>query len=322
MTFRHFFTLSATLCLLGAASASHAQEWPQRPIRLIVPFAVGGNTDGIARVTAERLTNALGQTVVVENKPGANGMIAAQQVQRAPSDGYTLLVAAMPVIAILPKISSVPYDPIKDFVPVTNLGSNPFVLGVNKNVPAKNVKEFVEMVKAAPGKYNFASGGSGSVSHLSGALFQKRAGLDMMHINYKGDAPAMAGLIGGEVTMYFGNFSALAPQAKSGAIHLIGVSSEKRSPQFPDVPTIAESYPGFRTETWNGLMAPAGTPRAIVERIAREVQKIAKDPVYIERMTNFGVDIVADTPEHFAQTIKTDIDVWSDAVKAANLKVE
>lgn len=322
MNIKHLVTVSSAVCITAMSTGAFAQTWPQRPIRLIVPFAVGGNTDGIARVTAERLTERLGQTVMVENRPGANGAIAAQQVQRSDPDGYTLLVAAMPILAILPTITTVSYDPLKDFTPVTNLGSNPFVLGVNKNVKAASLKELVAMAKAAPGKYNYASGGSGSVSHLSGALFLQRSGVEMMHINYKGDAPAIAALIGGDVTMYFGNFSALAPQAKAGAIKLLGVSSEKRSPQFPDVPTIAESYPGFRTMTWNGLVAPAGTPRAVIDRIASEVRKIAQDPAYIERMTTLGVDIVADSPDAFAQTIKSDIAVWTDAVKAADLKVQ
>jgi tripartite-type tricarboxylate transporter receptor subunit TctC len=322
MKCKYVSAILASIFFVAASAGAQAQTWPQKPIRLLVPFAVGGNTDGIARVTAERLSTLLGQQIIVENRPGANGMIAAQMVQRAPNDGYTLLMAAMPIMAILPRISTVPYDPIKDFAPISNLGSNPFVLGVNKNVEAKSVKELVDMAKAAPGKYNFASGGSGSVSHLSGALFLERAHVEMMHVNYKGDAPAIAALLGGEVTMYFGNFSALAPQAKSGNIRLIAVSSEKRVAQFPDLPTIAESYPGFRTATWNGLMAPAGTPRAVIDRIVAEVKKVAKDPVYQERMANLGVDIVADTPEQFAQTIKSDIDIWADAVKAANLKVE
>jgi len=322
MKVTHFLSLSATICLVAGATSVQAQSWPQRPIRFIVPFAAGGSTDSIARITAERLSVALGQPVVLENKPGASGLIAVQTVQRAPSDGYTLLVAAMPVIVILPKISPVPFDPLKDFVPITNFATNPFLLAVSKNVPVNTVKELVDYAKPQPGKLNFASGGSGSVSHLSGALFVKRAELDMMHISYKGDVPAVAAMIAGDVTMYFGNVPVLAPQAKAGNIKLLGVTSDKRLPELPDVPTIAETYPGFRTLTWNGLMAPAGTPAAIVDRIAMEVKKIAADPTYQERMKQLGVQIVADTPAEFRKAISADIDLFADAIRSANLKVQ
>ncbi|WP_420224783.1 Bug family tripartite tricarboxylate transporter substrate binding protein [Pigmentiphaga litoralis] len=322
MKVTHFLSLSATICLLAGATAAQAQSWPQRPIRFVVPFAAGGSTDSIARITAERLSVALGQPVVLENKPGASGLIAVQTVQRAPSDGYTLLVAAMPVIVILPKISPVPFDPLKDFVPITNFATNPFLLAVSKNVPVNTVKELVDYAKPQAGKLNFASGGSGSVSHLSGALFVKRAELDMMHISYKGDVPAVAAMIAGDVTMYFGNVPVLAPQAKAGNIKLLGVTSDKRLPELPEVPTIAETFPGFRTLTWNGLMAPAGTPTAIVDRIAMEVKKIAADPTYQERMKQLGVQIVADTPDEFRKAISADIDLFADAIRSANLKVQ
>src|SRR5690606_27553515 len=190
-------------------------EWPQRPITILVPFAAGGNTDSIARLTAERLTRELGQNVVVDNRPGAGGAIAAQAVQRADPDGYTLFMAAMPVIAILPKIQDVQYDPVRDFTPVTIIGSNPFALAVNSKVPANNIKELVSLLNKNDGAMNYASGGAGSVSHLSAALFLQRAGADLEHIAYKGDAPAMVALMGGDVAMYFGNRSAVGPQSKS-----------------------------------------------------------------------------------------------------------
>lgn len=320
MKLRSVLTLSAALSATLAPLLAQANEWPERSIRIIVPFAAGGNTDGIARLTAERLTQALGQTVLVENRPGANGSIAAQAVQRADPDGYTLLMAAMPIVAILPKVQKVPYDPVKDFVPISNIGSNPFALGIGKNVPATNLKEFEELVRKNAGRYNYASGGSGSVSHLSGALFLKRAGLEMMHVMYKGDAPAMAALLGGEVTMYFGNLSAIAPQAKAGNVKMIAVSSAKPSPLFPDVPTIAETHPGFETLTWNGLMAPAGTPPAVVDRIASEVQKLGRNKDFVDRLSALGVDVVANSPAEFAATVQSDIALWADAVKAADLK--
>lgn len=314
--------LAAALLLLSAGTAL-AQAWPQKPVKIVVPFAAGGNTDGIARVTAERLTAVLGQQVLVENRAGANGAIAAEFVARAAPDGYTLLMAAMPLVAVLPVVAKQAYDPVKDFAPVSNIGSNPFVLGVHKSVPASNVREFVAFIRANPGKFNYASGGSGSVSHLSAALFVKRAGLEMTHVSYKGGAPAVADLLGGQVQMYFGNLSELAPHAAGGNLRIIGVSSEKRAKQLPEVPTIAESgFAGFRTLTWNGLMAPAGTPPAIVARLAQEVSTITATPAVAQRLEQLGVDPIGNTPQQFADTIRADIALWADAVKAANLKIE
>lgn len=314
------------LALLGTALAPQVfaqSSWPNRPIRIVVPFAPGGNTDGIARAIADRLGQSLGQPVIIDNKPGANGAIAADFVARAASDGYTLLMAAMPVVAILPTITKTNFDPVRDFTPVSNVGSNPFVLAIHRAVPAQNLREFVEHVRRNPGKLNYASGGSGSVSHLSAALFVKRAGLDMTHVSYKGGAPAVADLIGGQVQMYFGNLSELAPQVAGGQIRIVGISSERRARQLPDVPTIAESgYPGFRTLTWNGLMAPASTPAPIVSRIADALKDAVAVPEVQQRLVTLGVDPIGDTPAQFAETLKADIAIWAEAARASNLKVE
>ena len=300
-----------------------AQTWPARPLRIIVPFAAGGNTDSIARIAAERLTQTLGQSVIVENKPGANGAIAAELVAKAAPDGYTLLMAPMPLVAVLPAVTKTPYEPLRDFMPVSNIGSNPFVLGVHAGVPARNVREFVEHVRANAGKLNYASGGSGSVSHLSAALFVQRAGLSMTHVSYKGGAPAVADLLGGQVQMYFGNLSELAPHAQAGRVRIIGVSSDKRAAQLPEVPTIAESgYPGFRTLTWNGLVAPAGTPAAVIARLAQDAATICTNAAVAQRLAQLGVDAVCSTPAEFAGTMRSDIAIWVEAVKAANLKIE
>ena len=277
MRFLISLALATLVQLFGLHHVALAQDWPVRPIKLIVPFAAGGNTDSIARLVSERLTSSLGQPVVVENKLGAGGGIAAEFVAKATPDGYTLLMAAMPVMAILPVISKTNYDPIRDFQPISNIGSNPFVMGVHKSIPANNVQEFVSFVKKNPGKFNFASGGSGSVSHLTPALFLKRADLDMTHIAYKGGAPAVADLLSGNVQMYFGNLSELQPHVSGGLIKIIGVSSERRASQLPLVPTIAESgYPGFKTITWNGLMAPANTPQVVVQKLSDAVKDMAR----------------------------------------------
>lgn len=298
-------------------------SWPQRPVKIVVPFAPGGNTDSIARITAERLTQGLGQLFIVENKVGAGGAIAADYVAKSPADGYTLLMAAMPVVAILPIITKTNFDPLKDFVAISNVGSNPFVMGVHKSIPATTIEEFVAYVKKNPGKFNYASGGSGSVSHLSAALFVKRAQIEMAHISYKGGAPAVTDLLGGNVQMYFGNFSELFPHVSGGNIRIIGVSSNSRVAQLPQVATIAESgFPGFKTLTWNGLMAPAETSPAIIARLTEAVVKAVKTESTMAKFIQIGVDPIGNSSKEFSETLRSDIAIWSEAAKAANLKME
>jgi tripartite-type tricarboxylate transporter receptor subunit TctC len=298
-------------------------SWPQRPVKIVVPFAPGGNTDSIARITAERLTQGLGQLFIVENKVGAGGAIAADYVAKSPADGYTLLMAAMPVMAILPIITKTNFDPLKDFVAISNVGSNPFVMGVHKSIPATTIEEFVAYVKKNPGKFNYASGGSGSVSHLSAALFVKRAQIEMAHISYKGGAPAVTDLLGGNVQMYFGNFSELFPHVSGGNIRIIGVSSNSRVAQLPQVATIAESgFPGFKTLTWNGLMAPAETSPAIIARLTEAVVKAVKTDSTMAKFIQIGVDPIGNSSKEFSETLRSDIAIWSEAAKAANLKME
>jgi len=313
-------------CVAAAALAlspwAHAQEWPQKPVRIVVPFAAGGNTDGIARILAERLGTVFGQQFIVENRVGAGGAIAAEFVAKAPPDGYTLFLSAVSQIAIVPFIQKVNYDPVRDFAPVSNVGTNPFVLGVHVSVPVSNVQEFVDYARANPGRLNYASGGNGSIGHLSGALFVQRAGLQMTHVPYKGGGPAVADLVAGQVQMYFGNASELIQHSRSGKIKLLGVSSEKRAPQLPEVPAIAEFYAGFRTLTWNGLLAPAGTPKPIIDRIAAEVQKAVRDPAVAERLAKIGVDPLGAGPAEFARIIDADIAQWATVIKAANIRNE
>lgn len=298
-------------------------SWPQRPVKIVVPFAPGGNTDSIARITAERLTQGLGQLFIVENKVGAGGAIAADYVAKSPADGYTLMMAAMPVMAILPIITKTNFDPLKDFVAISNVGSNPFVMGIHKSMPATTIEEFVAYVKKNPGKFNYASGGSGSVSHLSAALFVKRAQIEMAHISYKGGAPAVTDLLGGNVQMYFGNFSELFPHVSGGNIRIIGVSSNSRVAQLPQVATIAESgFPGFKTLTWNGLMAPAETSPAIIARLTEAVVKAVKTESTMAKFIQIGVDPIGNSSKEFSETLRSDIAIWSEAAKAANLKME
>lgn len=306
-----------------AQSPSPQGAWPLRQVKIIVPFAAGGNTDAIARITAERLSHALETSVIVENKAGANGAIAADFVAKSAPDGHTLLMAAMPVLAILPAISKTNFDPKRDFIPVSIVGSNPFVMAISKSVPATNLREFMAYAKANPGKLNYASGGSGSVSHLSAALFVKRANIDMTHISYKGGGPAVADLLGGQVQMYFGNLSELAAHASGGLITIIGVSSDLRAKQLPSVPTFAESgFPGFKTLTWNGIVAPAATPANVVNKLALVIKEIVAMPETQSKLLNLGVDPIGNTPSQFAEVLNSDIGIWAEAAKASNLKIE
>ena len=314
--------LSAVVTALFTASLitpAVAETWPQRPVTIVVPFAAGGNTDGIARMIGQRLTEALGQPFVVENKGGAAGALAAEIVARAKPDGYTLFVTAVSVLTIVPKMTKVKYDPIKDFAPISNIATNPFVLVVNKDLPVKNVADFVAYVKAHKDT-PYASAGQGSLAHLAMALFLNQAGINMVHVPYKGNAPALADVIAGHVPAMFSNLSDTLPQATAGKIRLIAVSGDKRAVQIPDVPTVAESgYPKYKALTWNGLVAPAGTPKEIVDKVAKVVEQAAKDPAFAAKLASYGVDPLGNTPDEFSKMIAADIVIWADALKAAGI---
>ncbi|MEJ0070986.1 MAG: tripartite tricarboxylate transporter substrate binding protein [Pseudomonadota bacterium] len=310
------------LCLL-IASAAHAgaQQWPQRAIRIIVGFAPGGNTDSIARLTAEWLRPRLGQSVVIENRPGANGAIAGELVMHAAPDGYMLLMASLPQMGILPVMTATPYDPVKDFAPITIVGSNDFALATNALIPGASLAEIVAYVKARPGQLAYASGGSGTVAHLTMALFLQRAGLEMVHVPYRGGALALADLLGNQVPLYFGNLNEILPHAAK--LKILAVSGARRVAQLPAVPTVAEAgYPGFRTATWNGLAAPAGTPRDIVMRLAEAMRPAAADADFVVKLARIGVDPVCDTPEDFAAVLQADLVTWAEAVRISGAKVD
>ena len=310
----------AVVLALGSAGAL-AQSWPQRSVRVIVPFVAGGNTDSQARIVTERLNALLGQPFVVENKVGAGGAIAAEYVVKSAPDGYTLFFGGSPQFS-LPLVQKVNYDPYRDFAPVSIVGTNAFVLGVHVSVPAKTVKQFVDYVKAHPGQLNYASAGAGTITHLTATLFLTRAGLQMTHVPYKGGAQAVADLVGGQVQMYFGNASELIPHSQSGKIRLLAVSSAQRTPQLPDVPALAETYPGFATGTWNGFLAPTGTPRAIIDRLAQEVAKVVREPATAERLRKIGVEPLGNTPAEFAALVQREAPIWADAVKAAGIRAD
>ena len=315
-------SISARMLICAVAlvpALACAQGYPNKPVKLIVPYVPGGNSDSITRVIAESLSRALSGQFVVENKAGAGGAIAAESVAKAPADGYMLLMATPPQLAILPHIQKVAYDPLRDFSPISNLGNNPFVLGVHQSTGARTLKELIELARAQPGRLTYA-GANGSIPHLSAAMLASRAGVEMMHVPYKGGAAAVLALVAGEVQMYLGNFSDIVPYSKGGRIVMLGVSSEKRDRHFPDVPAIAETFPGFRTVTWNGLVAPAGTPRDIIDRLAAESQKATKETVVMKRLEAMGVDAYGSTPADFADTIRRDFEIYRDVVKTIGLK--
>lgn len=311
----------AVLAVLCAAASATAEEWPIRPVTVIVPFAAGGNTDGIARMTAQHLSDAFGKQFVVENRTGASGAIAADIVAKATPDGYTLFLTALPVMAIVPAMNKVRYDSLKDFTPISNVATNAFVLVVNKDLPIKTLAEFVAYVKARQGKLSYGSAGIGSLNHLSMALFLKRADLEMTHVPYKGNAPALSDVVAGHVPAMFSNLSDALPQAQGGNVRMLAVSSKERSPQAPQVPTVAESgYAGFDVLTWNGLMGPAGLPQPIVDKIAKEMAAAVKNPAFAQRLDKFGVDPLGNTPEAFSKMIAADVATWTTALQAAGIK--
>jgi tripartite-type tricarboxylate transporter receptor subunit TctC len=308
--------------LVAIGAQAQAPNWPQRPVRIIAPYAAGGNSDVITRLTAQRLSEAFGQTFVVENRLGANGAIAAEAVARSPADGYTLLWGVTPPITINPALTKVNYDPIKDFAPISIVGVNAFVLVVNKDFPPKTVAELISYVRARPNKLAYAEGSAGSLTHLIMALFLQRAGLDMTNVSYRGNAPALTDVVAGHLPTMFSNISDAIPQAASGAIRLLAVSSKDRAPQIPDVPTLAESgFPGFNVLTWNGLMAPAGTPKEIIDKIAAEIGRAVKDPQFVGKLDQMGADPLGNTPAEFAAMVAAETALWADTVKSLGLRL-
>jgi len=311
-----------TLLILSPVTA-FADMWPSRPVKILVPYAAGGNSDGMARIAAQHLAEAFGQPFIVENRVGANGLVAGEAVARSPADGYTLLWAATPSIAIAPALGRLSYDPISDLAPISVVGINGFVLLVNKDVPAKTLAEFVAYVRARPKTLSYAEGSAGSITHLGMALFLKRAGLEMQNVSYRGNAPALNDVIAGHLPAMFSNISDAVPHAESGAIRLLAVSTNSRAPQLPNVPTFAESgFAGFNLMTWNGLMAPSGTPRDILDRIAHDIRKAAEDPIFVRRLDGYGAAPLGNTPEDFRTMIATDTKLWTEAVKSSDIKLQ
>ena len=302
---------------------SFAQNYPARPIRFVVPFAAGGPMDVMSRALAERLTQSLGQQVVIDNRSGAGGGIGAEIVAKSAPDGYTVMAGHIGTHAINVSLyKKLAYDPVKDFAPVSLMATLPLGLFVNASVPVKSVSELIALAKAKPGYVSFASAGSGGPTHMAGEMLKAMAQIDIVHVPYKGNAPALGDLAAGRVQMMFSNLLTAMPHVKSGRLKGIAVSSGKRSPQAPDLPTVAESgVPGYDITPWYGLFAPAGTPKAVVSRLYKETHRILNAPDLNERFRLQGVDLVTCTPDEFMALIKKEIPKWREVVKKSGASV-
>ncbi len=309
---------------LPARAAEAPATFPTKPIRLIVPFPPGGSTDILARAIGQKLTEAWGQSVVIDNRPGAGGIIGMETAAKAAPDGYTLVMGHVGTLAANPALyKSLPYDPVKDFAPVTLIAMVPNVLVVGPAVPSKNVAELVALAKSKPGKLDYGSGGNGSAAHLATEYFKLKAGIDVQHVPYKGTAPALADLLGGQIAFIITGLPPVLPHVKAGKLRILGVASAQRLKQFPDIPTIAESgVPGYEATQWYGILAPAATPKDLVAKLNRDVVHALKEPSVAEKLAAEGADPVGDTPEQFGAFIRSEIDLWGKVIRATGAKVE
>ena len=316
--------LLAALLLLASALPSGAQGYPDKPIRLVIPFPAGGGADSMARPLAQKLTTQLGQPVVLDHKSGAGGTIAAETAAAASPDGYTLMFATLGTHAINPSLyAKLRYDPVKDFVPVALTHVAPRVLVVHPSVPAQNVKELLALAKARPGTLTFGSSGNGGVNHLAGELMKSMAGVDMIHVPYKGAAPAAVDLLGNRLSMVFDSIVVWSDHIKTGKVRALGVSSAQRSAALPNVPSIAEAgLPGFDVANWLGVLAPAKTPAAIVAKLNAELRSAMTDPDMRQQMAAVGVDPATSTPQEFGDIIRKDIAKWAAVVKATGARLD
>lgn len=315
--------LLCTLAVTAAAALvtlSALGQYPVKPIRIIVPFGAGGPSDLLARTTGQKLTEAWGQQVLIDNRPGANGVLGSDLVAKSAPDGYTLLMGTNGThginASLYPKL---PYDTVKDFTPITRVGLAPYVLVVHPSLPVRSVKELIQLARARPGEITAASGGS--PSQLAAELFKRTARIDVVVVPYKGNAPAVSAVISGEVSLVFGGIAQSAPQVKAGRLRALGVASLRRSPVMPEVPTVTESgLPGFEASAWYGLLAPGATPRAVVERINVEVIRIVRSAEMQQRLRSEAFELPMDTPEQFAAVIRAEIAKWASVVKEAGIR--
>ena len=311
------------LLVSAFAAAAFAQAYPDRPVKMIVPFAPGGATDIIARTVAQKLSERMGQPVVVENKPGAGTTVGNAEVAKAKPDGYTLLFAPTPFVISQVVYPTLPYDPKRDFAPVSLLATSPFILVVNATVPSRSVAELVAAAKAKPGAMTFCSAGNGTVPHLAGELFKLRAGVDIVHVPYKGGGPAITDLVGGQVNMMFATPIEVAQHVQSGKLRVLGTTSQKRLAAYPDVPTLSESgYPGFEVASFFGVLAPAGTPPNVIARLAGDLAWVMEQPEVREKFAAQSADANVQDPAAFARFLDAEREKWADIVKRSGAKVD
>jgi tripartite-type tricarboxylate transporter receptor subunit TctC len=306
-----------------AAASAHAQDYPNKPIRLIIPFGTGGATDTSGRTVADKIGNRLGQRIVVENRGGAGGNIGADLVAKAPPDGYTLLLALDATLVVNPFTTKVPFDTLKDFAPITQLGNVTLVLAAHPSLPVKTIPDLIAYSKANPGKLSYSTGGTGSTSHVGGELLKQRTGLDMVHVPYKSGGLAVLDAVGGQVQLTYPALAGANSHIRAGKLVGLGVSSKNRVASMPEIPTfIEQGLKDFEVFSWVGLIAPAKTPRAIIERLHREAVAVMKEPDVIERFGVLGIEPVANTPEQFETQIKADLARWKDVVERAGIKAD
>jgi tripartite-type tricarboxylate transporter receptor subunit TctC len=314
----------ACLVLACASCVASAQgAWPQRPVKMIVPFPAGGPTDVMTRVLSEKLTHAIGQPVVVENKPGAGGTIGADFVAKSAPDGYTLVMATGSTHSVGPYLGKVPYDPVKDFAPVVYVGYATNILLVSPAIGVNNVRELIALAKKNPGQLNYSTSGIGSVAHLTSEMFAAQAGIKLTHVPYKGTQQSIPDLASGQVALLFDNVVTAKPHVDSKRLKGIAISSLQRSSIVPDIPTIDESgLPGFDSWNWFGIFAPAGTPRAVVERLNAEMNRILADAAVRERFRGLGFEVTGGTPAEFMAVMQSESQRWSKVIREANVKAE
>ncbi|MEP7329113.1 MAG: tripartite tricarboxylate transporter substrate binding protein [Betaproteobacteria bacterium] len=306
-----------------ASTVACAQTWPDKPLRFVMSAPAGSSIDVLGRTIADKLKDRLGQPIVVENKPAAGGTVATDEVAKSAPDGYTMVLAFNGPLAITPLLRKVPYDVAKDLAPVIITSSQPNVLAVNAQVPAKDLKELVAYAKANPGKLNYASVGPGSSSHLNAELLKSLAGIDIVHVPFNGSPPAVTSTVQGETQILFAVMQPLQPQIQAGKLRALAVTSAKRFPLLPDLPTIAESgYPTFEALAWNGVLVSAGTPKPVIARLNAEINAILKLPDVVQKMHAVGFDLIGGTPEDFGGLIKAEAAQWAPVIKSANIKIE